>query len=263
MFIVYSAEDPVSLNAGMALIDSAGPEEAEPLHGMRHFRLEGADILELEGHHLHSELLDEIVKTDCIIFLSRHSSAKGTPAFTVHPEGNWNGEARVGGQPRQLSTAAPVEMLRVLRTMANGLKSAEIEVTYEATHHGPLLKTPSLYAEVGGNEEVWANKTLAAKLADFVLGSVGADVEFDNVALGVGGMHYPTKFTKLALDGRYAFAHMMPRHHAGEIEMIGQAIERSSPRPEVAVIEWKSLRATERNAIIGKLDEVGLDHVRV
>jgi D-tyrosyl-tRNA(Tyr) deacylase len=65
------------------------------------------------------------------------------------------------------------------------------------------------------------------------------------------------------LEGKYAFAHMMPKHQCTELDMLGQAIERSAPKAEIAVIEWKGLKAEPRRAIIEKLSSLGLDYERV
>ncbi len=44
--------------------------------------------------------------------------------------------------------------------------------------------------------------------------------------------------------------------------MLPQALERSQVRPEVAVLDWKSLNATAKAETIKKLNEVGLDYER-
>lgn len=259
--IVYSPEDAVSSGAGRILRDQGGFTEAAPWNGMRRFTLGQVDLLELKGHHLYADDLDAL-GTDLIVVLSRHSSAKGVPAFTVHPVGNWSGEAKIGGRPRTLGVAAPLAMLGALQALVHENRSP-LTVTYEATHHGPLVSTPLMYAELGGSEELWGNEELLGTLARAVLSSLGKEVEHGQVALGIGGLHYEGKFSRLALDGKYAFSHMMSKYYVGELGMLAQAIERSRPQPEIAVIEWKSLRSEERNQVVARLGEIGLDHVRV
>ncbi len=260
--LVYSLMDTVSKAAAEQLKEMTGAKETGKVEGMPSFNCNGTRMLELSEHHLHSEFLDKAISTDCIIFISRHSSAKGLPAFTAHPEGNWSNEAKVGGKPKELSTAAPAQMLKMLLAMKKN-NDTDAPITYEATHHGPLLKTPSLYAEMGGNEEVWQNKKMAGILAKSVIDSLEIRPEFDKVAVGIGGLHYADKFTRLALEGKFAFSHIMPRHFVSEVDMLGQAFERSSPKGEVAVIEWKSLKAQERELVLKKLQELGYDYVKV
>ncbi len=258
--VVYSTEDKVSAGAAAAMKRIADLKETEPTMGMRRFIGEGMELLELKSHHLHAEYLDGL-GADCIIILSRHSSAENLPAFTVHAEGNWGSEAKLGGLPKQLSVAAPVQMLNILTRMK--ANSDGIPVTYEATHHGPLLKTPSLYAEIGGSEEAKSSPSKWEALAKCVLESLVSRADYDRIALGIGAMHYADRFTRRALEGKFAFAHIMPKYRADCADMIDQAIERSSPRPEVAVVDWQALKSAERAAILKKLDEFGLDYVKI
>ncbi len=261
MYIVYSLADPVSTAIAAALKEAVGFEEESQFKGMRHFRCEKASLLELEETHLQADFLDEL-HTDLIIILSRHSSSKGQPSFTVHPMGNWNGEAKLGGKPKQLATAAPIGMLNCLAAM-KGRNKMQIPVTYEATHHGPLLMTPAFYAEIGGDEQTKTSKEAARFLAESVFESLDREASYKRIALGIGGLHYEDRFAKRALDGEYAFGHMMSKHHTGSVDMLQQAIERSLPRPEVAVIDWKSITAPEREAAMKKLDELGMDYVKI
>ncbi len=259
--IVYSPEDIVSAGAARALKEIVPFEEVEPAAGNRHFRHGELDLFELPKHHLYADHLDEL-GADLLIVLSRHSSAQSVPAFTVHPMGNWSTEARLGGRPKDLATAAPVAMLRTLRALSEADTNG-LQVTYEATHHGPFLNTPSFYAEVGGNESTWTDRRLLAILAGSVHASLTKEAPYEKVALGIGGLHYESKFARLALEGKYAFAHMMSKHYVREIDMLEKAATRSSPRPEVAVIEWKSLSSETRKPILARLGEIGLDYVRV
>lgn len=264
VFIVYSLQDLVSTSAAEELKKQVAFEEVEEISGMKHFKCEKIDMLELTARHLDCEFLDDLIKTDVIIILSRHTSAKGLPSFTVHPEGNWTEEAKIGGKPKQLATASPIWMLKILGTLTRENKT-DIPVTYEATHHGPFLKTPSLYAEIGGNQDVWKNKTLSSFMAKAVFDSIKDEKppEFDKVAFGIGGLHYADKFAKLALSGKYAFSHIMSRHYITQIDMLQQGIERSSPKAEIAVMEWKSMNSEERTNIINKLNELGIDYAKV
>ncbi len=259
--LIYSPEDVVSLGAAEALRSLEAFHETDPTAGMRTFRSNGITLIETPGHHLYADHLDDL-GADSIVVLSRHSSAKSVPSFTVHPVGNWTADTKIGGKPRELSTAAPVMMLQVLKSLAQRAPP-HFSVTYEATHHGPFLRTPTLYAEVGGNEEVWQDSKMHRLLAEAVRDALGQTARFERIAVGIGGMHYESKFARLALEGKFAFGHMMPKHHAGELDMLGQAIDRCHPRPDVAVIEWKSFNSEERNRVIARLSNLGMDHVRV
>ncbi len=261
-YIVYSPLDSVSKNTAEALKSAFGPQEAEPIGGMKHWKGDGFDLMELNTIHLYADFLDEYIKNDVIIFLSRHGSIKNIPAFTVHPEGNWANEAKLGGKPGELSTAAPVFMARILHQMKKNNKT-DISVTYEATHHGPLLSAPSLYTEIGGTNEIRESMDHALFLARCVVDSLDDDIAYEKVAIGLGGLHYSDRFAKLTLENKYLFSHIMPRHFINHTDMIPQGVERSSPKAEIGIIDWKSLRAAEREASIKKLNELGLDYVKI
>src|SRR2546428_10273485 len=48
------------------------------------------------------------------------------------------------------------EVLRAVRREAEGLSYA---VTFEATHHGPVLDAPSFFIEVGSTEKEWRDSS--------------------------------------------------------------------------------------------------------
>jgi D-aminoacyl-tRNA deacylase len=246
---------------GERVLDLVGAEEIEPIGGYRHFAIEEVHVIELTKMPIYEEGLDSLVKTDLFIFLSRHRSSKGVASFTVHPLGNWAGRAEAGGKPGMLSVAAPWQMRNMLFQINSG-NDTGVPVTYEATHHGPLLETPSFFVEVGGSEDITDlhYDFLAGAVSDYV------SAEHENVgkvAVAIGGTHYPEKFTKLALEGKYAFCHIMPRHSCVYADMLKMGIERSVPKAECAVIDWKGIAAPEREVAIKKLGELGVDYVRV
>jgi D-aminoacyl-tRNA deacylase len=136
-------------------------------------------------------------------------------------------------------------------------------VTYEATHHGPLLDKPALFAEIGPIEDSIGDAT-AESFADAIIGTLqNTDFEFDKVALGIGGLHYSDKFSRLALSGKYIFSHIMPKYYANEYDMIEKAFEKSELKNDIAVIDWKGIKAEFRDNIIKKLNVLGIDYEKV
>jgi D-aminoacyl-tRNA deacylase len=260
IYFAYSAET-ASLNIAQALRGFLGLEEREDFHGLKCFGGNGILMLEVGGRLINADFLDAFVDAP-LIFLSRHSSSMGIPAFTVHAEGNWSSEASLGGRPKMLSVSSPVGMLKALRTI-KAINNTDLDVTYEATHHGPLINSPSFFVELGGNEDVINNAEHAKLLADAVARSIDADAGYGKIAVGFGGMHYPRKFTALALDGKYAFSHIMSKHHIGNTDMIEHAFARSDIPAEIAVIEWKGIKSAEREVIIRELARLGIDYAKV
>lgn len=260
MYFVYSNET-ASSNIASSLKRLLHLEEIEGIGGLRQFGRKGIRMVEVEGRLVNAESVDGIVD-ELAIFLSRHSSAAGKPSFTVHATGNWSDDASLGGKPRSLSVASPINMLKLLKSISV-TNNTDIPVTYEATHHGPLLNRPSLFVELGGNEDVINSTELAGLLAKAVADSLDKEAVYDKIAVGIGGMHYPQKFTRLALEGKYAFSHIMSKHYASKVDMLSEAFARSDARAELAVMEWKGIKGEDREIIVRELDKLGIDYAKV
>lgn len=121
-------------------------------------------IATVNRHHIYvdnidkelEELLD--IKIDHVVYISKHSSKASIHSLRVHPIGNI-GEAKFWGVENKLVPAAPVEMTAALRilwseTRDKGLEN-EYYVSFEATHHGPYLETPTYYIEIGSDKRAW------------------------------------------------------------------------------------------------------------
>jgi len=260
VYFVYSAET-ASSNIATELKVLLQLEKSEDFNGLQHFSNDKIHMIGIEGRVIDADFLDKILDST-VIFLSRHSSNKGISAFTVHAEGNWSNDATLGGKPKELSVSSPSNMLNFLSAIKN-MNTTDIGVTYEATHHGPLLNHPSFFVELGGNEDVIASKEHALFIAKATVKALDTDAAYDKIAVGIGGMHYPEKFTRLALEGKYAFAHIMSKYHVDCVDMIGNAFERSDRKPEIALIEWKSIKAIDRENILRELNVLGIDYAKV
>ncbi len=270
--LIYTDEDIASFNIAKAMCNKIDFKEGDNYKNDERFkkkeiigfyRYENLNLIGINSRLVYSEFLDTM-NLDNIIFLSRHSSVKGVKSFTVHALGNWNDKHDLGGEPKQLGISNPESMIKILKEFSILQKNAvEFKVTYEATHHGPLLKTPALFAEFGGDEGILNNPNYADIVANAIKNSFEKEPEYDKIAIGIGGPHYSTKFTKLALDGKYAFSHIMSRYYVNEIDMLEQAVEKSKLKAEIAVIEKKSMNSPERSAIINKLNDLGIDNTMV
>ncbi len=210
---------------------------------------------------------EALPKYDIFYFLSGHSSSAGVASMTVHAEGNWTNEALLGGKPMELSVATPTNMLNALLNMEKD--KTDLEKTYEATHHGPLLTKPSCFIEIGGNLEVRNSIAYAELLSRIIMNTaLQEECEFSKIAIGIGGTHYAMKFTKLAKEKGYAFSHMMPKHGLSanaedNAIMLKQALERSVPKAEMAVIDWKSIKSQDRQDVVRMLNDWGVEYERV
>ncbi len=168
-------------------------------------------LLSTKDFHIHINDLDERLlrfDTEAVIFMSRHSSASGEPALTVHPIGNYH-DADFGGNPKQLVKAAPGLMSDALRKINEYCNLPEFRVCYEVTHHGPYLDKPTFFMEIGSDDRNWGNLPAAEILAKVLM-----NVKSENylTAIGIGGGHYAPRFTEVALKYKLDFGHMIPNY---------------------------------------------------
>jgi len=209
----------------------------------------------------------ENLRADLLLIASSHKSAEGVPSLTCHTPGNWS-SADYGGQPRTLSIAPAFYLREILLALADGAKERGLKhlVCFEVTHHGPTPYLPTVFVEVGSMPEHWKDLSACAVVADAIERAYKHEPETDlPVAIGFGGPHYAPNFTKRVLQGKYAVGHICPKYRLDEIdyEMVKQAIERTSPRPDFAVIDWKGATAQQRQKLVGWLERAGLSWEKV
>lgn len=213
--ILVSRADPASVTIRDALLDVGGWEDQGSFHGLPlrqrgDFVMAEVEPLHLECDHVDRSLRAAGVDFDVVLFASRHRAQSGKPALTVHPIGNY-GDAEHGGLPRRLVPAAPVVMSRVLRRLqaeAQGLKHA---VTFEATHHGPYLETPSAFVEIGTDEAAWTDPGLGRRVARAMLAATTPSAGDDApIVVALGGSHYAPRFGDLVKQQRVNVGHIVP-----------------------------------------------------
>lgn len=215
--LLVSRADPASVTLRDALLETAPWEDAGSFRGLP-VRRHGAFLLaEVEPMHLECDGVDAALKAaghafDTILVCSRHRAESGKPALTVHPIGNW-GAADLGGAPGRVTPSAPVAMGRVLRRLHAEAKGTRHEVTFEATHHGPLLATPTAFVEIGTDEAAWRDADLGRRVARALL-AAEEPTPHDGapVLMMVGGSHYAPRATDLVRKGKANFGHILPGH---------------------------------------------------
>jgi D-aminoacyl-tRNA deacylase len=224
-------------------------------------------ILEIEGHHIYEDRIDEKMKssgydTDLIVVASKHKSGDGRSVLTAHFTGNPD-KADFGGRPKELSVAAPHMLRLILRNMKTFSDKVDYEVNMESTHHGPTdLKTPMVYAEIGSSEKQWndseagniASKVIIKAIKEFI--SREERGEYIPVAVGFGGGHYASRQTELILDSEVTFGHNFPDYQLAFVdrEMTIQAFEKSCA--DFAYFDKKSMSAKERERLSALMNEL-------
>jgi len=191
------------------------------------FCKKGTRLITIKELHIHAEEIDKKwlyqtnLNIDNIVFLSRHKAASGRPSLTVHPIGNW-GSANYGGKEGQISGSSPEWMTGLLLNIRKNRISG-YDVCFEATHHGPLLETPTIFLEIGSSELEWEKHEPAEVLIKSLLElkpATGIKV------IGIGGGHYTPRFTEAAFSHEVCFGHMVANYGVAALnsDIISKAI---------------------------------------
>jgi D-aminoacyl-tRNA deacylase len=264
VLIISSTEDPASTNIKNSLLEQTTWEEHGTFYNtpvFRHASMNNLVIVtipdkKIRHENIDTEVFEQIhIEPKIAIFLSRHRSKMGEPTLTVHPIGNF-GDAKFGGKPKTLIPAAPRMMTHLLRLIKKNLQPTDLkyQVCYEVTHHGPFLKIPTLFVEVGSTEIQWQQKEPAFIIASSLLELLAKyhyEEEFPNdipVLLGIGGGHYAPRFTEVALAKKIAFGHMIPTYQieGGNIddEILEKTIQ-ATPNIKGVYLHKKELKKSQ------------------
>ncbi|HVM44841.1 MAG TPA: D-aminoacyl-tRNA deacylase [Candidatus Thermoplasmatota archaeon] len=224
VLILVSRPDPASATIRDALLDmepwkDRGAFEGLPVGELPGFLMVEVDRLHLECDHLDARLRAAGLAFDAILVASKHKAESGKPALTVHPIGNL-ADADFGGLPRRLVPTAPRLMSRVLRRLAAEARGLKHQVTFEATHHGPYLETPTAFVEIGTDERSWADRDLGRRVARALLAADEPSAgDVAPTLVMVGGSHYAPRASDLVRNARANVGHIIP----------GYALERGVP----------------------------------
>ena len=191
----------------------------------------------------------DLPASDCYIILSRHSSAAGEPAFTVHSVGNFSpDEPKLGGKAATLGkTHAEIQTLLLYSLSQNiGSDLSHFDVVSEATHHGPLLSKPVIFIEMGSSQDVWSNDKTAKVIAKSIKFFLDYPQHSFSSAIGFGGGHYPRKIAQSMLSLEYAVGHICPKYAIDFLTMdiIEQMINKtiSSQPVEYVLFDKKGMK---------------------
>ncbi|MDG6218591.1 MAG: D-aminoacyl-tRNA deacylase [Candidatus Thermoplasmatota archaeon] len=203
-----------------------------------------------------------------LIFISRHRSKSGEPTLSTHPIGNY-ADALYGGRQRTIIPSMPRLMTSLLHEMETQAKVNKLphKVTFEVTHHGPFLKTPTLFAEVGSTLGEWKKEKPARVVALAlltVLHNKKYEYEYSKetpVLLGIGGGHYAPRFTTVVLKKNVSFGHMIPSYHVkpGHIDkdIIKKALQ-ATPDVSGIYLDRKALSKASRKIFSTWCEELNI-----
>lgn len=268
ILLVSSAKDIASLNIAKQILSHYSfDRRAEAFQGSPTYEtnVNGRNVrlITLRDESIYAQNLIELFNdVELVAFISRHSSLSGTPTLSVHAPGNL-GEAELGGIAKKLSVAPANVMRDVLAAMMRFKEEMRLkyEVLYECTHHGPSLDAPAMFAELGSSVTQWNDLKAAEAVAHATMTAISNFGSFGAKAVvGIGGPHYQSKFTRVALEHDIAFGHMIPKHAVSTVDSttLRQCRERTLEKAELAVLDWKGIKGENKMPLIEMLKEAGL-----
>lgn len=205
--VVISKEDIASVKIGKQLLSLRKWKKRGKFYLNEDFLIYFINDL----HIYHDNIDEEIEKfgysPSTIIFASRHASKAEKKTLSVHAIGNFS-KAEYGGIDKELIKCNPLLMRNAL-ILLKEKNLDEYEVCYEATHHGPYLKKPCFFIEVGSTEKEWRDDVACKAIAEAIL---NIEEEKYEVAIGIGGGHYAPRFTDIALGRNIAFGHISAKY---------------------------------------------------
>ncbi len=267
--LIYSLKDPAGKGIAYWIRDYFGLEKCtEQISGAEEcFEEKRFVLVGFSEDTIYFDFLDKRVGcVDGYIILSRHSSAKRVKSFTVHHTGNYGPEAPYGGKPGRLAPALSTASHRLLLGLKHYCeekgKCKEYEVSYEATHHGPTeVSKPLCFIEIGSSLDEWSLASNHEVVGLAVVEFLEKGPLKTRVAIGIGGGHYPRKHTRLALEQKYTYGHIMAKYALPYLSFktLDMMIEKTVPSPEIIVVEKKGTRREHRNLIEEYVDGKNLE----
>ena len=277
--IICSAPDLASINIKENLLAMQDWERKGNVYESDRARIVEVDKLHIFCDHIDSELERRGLPTNLIIFASKHKSDSSKRLFSAHFTGNV-GDAKFGGNPRELAHAAPHLLRPVLHLMRDLAADTSYDVSMESTHHGPTaLSVPSIYIEIGSTEAEWVDQDAGRIVARAILDpDLNLDLDSNSnsnrdpdeaartsgypVAVGFGGGHYAHRQTKLIFETGITFGHSFPKYQLDDLDegLIQDALLKSSA--DFVYFDRKSMNAAQRNRISAVIEDLGYEVLR-
>ncbi len=273
ILIVASNKDTASLNIQKQILNNYNfDERQEDFQSNPAYETEinnkNIELITINNESVQTQNLPEtFTNLELVIFISRHSSLSQTPTLSVHTPGNLN-KAELGGTPNKVSISPANAMRRTLTTMMKLKNDSNLDyqVCYEATHHGPSLDVPTMFAELGSSPQQWQDTRAAEIVAHATMETVKQSGSKPvKTVLGIGGPHYNSKFTRMALETQIAFGHMIPKYaiHETDSNMLRQCVERTAEEVETTILDWKGIKGEDKTPLIKKLIQMDVPYEKI
>ena len=272
IIIVFSKKDIASMTIKKSLEASYNPRYLnKSFDGNPVMELDGAHLITIENELIDADYLDKYASDiDFYIFASRHSSSSKMPALLVHTPGNWTNNAKLGGNPREIAKSCAPAVKFSLQSLSRYHDELGLEdylVSMEVTHHGPTnLNHPVVFIELGSVEENWrdmrAAQAVTHSIVDLIRNYSKIKDKYIPVS-GYGGTHYCPRFNQIQLNTDYAVGHVIPKYAFEEgvdEKMILDAINKTVPKPNFVIIDWKGITKAHKDFLVGVLEKNGIPY---
>ncbi len=255
--LVAYQEDPAGNN--MAKFISRNLKEDDNIYRGKNF-----DLVIIPTPAISADWLEEKYSYDGFVFLSKHAAESGDLALTCHCTGNFS-DAKFGGNKRQVAIPHPhLQKSYIQELWQKRSNFSEFQITIEATHHGPsALNKPALFIEIGTTEKQWNDVNLCNSIAEIIVNVVNNEQKTFPVAIGIGGTHYPEKFTKELLEGKHALGTVIPRHAIDFLDedLFSHVLKRNDMAKTV-LLDWAGL-GQNKNKVMDLLNNTDLEIIKL
>lgn len=222
------------------------------------------DLVTIKTPAIEADWLEEKYEYDGFVFLSKHAAESGVLALTCHSTGNFS-EAKFGGKTRQLAVPHPHLQKQYIQSLwKRNNDFSDFQITIEATHHGPTnLNKPALFVEIGTTEKQWNDTELCNSIAKIVVDVLQSERKKFPVAICFGGTHYPEKFTKELIDGRFALGTVMPKHALDFLDeqLFSHIMERNNTA-RAALLDWDGM-GQNKQKVLDFLSKTDLEVIKL
>jgi D-aminoacyl-tRNA deacylase len=255
--LVAYQKDPAGYN--MAKFLSKNLQKDDDIYRGKNF-----DLVVISSPAISADWLEEKYVYDGYVFLSKHAAESGVLALTCHSTGNFS-DAKFGGNERQVAIPHPsIQKSYIQKLWKNKNDFADFQITIEATHHGPTaLQKPTLFIEIGTTEKQWNDEQLCNSVGKIVEEVMNQEQKKFPVAICFGGTHYPEKFTKELIEGKYALGTVIPKHALEFLddELFFHILQRNSSA-EAALIDYGGV-GQYKQKVLDLLGKTSLEVMRI
>src|SRR3989338_1114648 len=191
---------------------------------------------------VYCENIDTEVNADIFLFITTHSSASGIKSLSLHTQGNW-GKAELGGREKTLAIAPALYLKEAFKKMTELCDLKGFDVIQECTHHGPFIKKPSIFIEIGSSPTEWSISEAGKINAEIIKHIVNFNPVIFRTAVGLGGPHHAPNFKKIQLNTNIAIGHVCPKYMLDNLdkEMLKQALDKTMPKSDLIIADWKGI----------------------